>query len=104
MQIYSPLLGASRIMVGIKPENRPLRFTLRMFLHVWRIVSFAALLYSMRVFTMVIGSMIVEQMDRATNPEPREYSDLWLMFLPVNTLALNYGRPFVSSFKKRWSR
>jgi hypothetical protein len=48
--------------------------------------------------------MIVEQMDRATNPEPREYSDLWLMFLPVNTLALNYGRPFVSSFKKRWSR
>ena len=72
MQIYSPLLGASRRMVGIKPENRPLRFTLRMFLHVWRIVSFAALLYSMRVFTMVIGSMIVEQMDRATNPEPRE--------------------------------
>ena len=104
MQMYRPLLGASRRMVGISPENRPLRFTLRMFLQVWRIVSLAALLYSMRVFTIVIGSMIVEQMDRATKPEPREYRDLWLIFLRITPHDRDYGRPFVSSFKKRWRR
>lgn len=35
------------------------------------------------VFTSVIGSMMVEQTDRAQNPAPKEYSDLWLMLLQV---------------------
>ena len=86
-------MGASRKIVGTRPENKPRRLTFKTLRNVWKIVLLVVLSNSILgvnidwegylVFTRVIGSMMVEQIDRAQNPAPKEYKDLWLMFLHV---------------------
>ena len=108
-------MGASRRIVGTRPENKPRPFPFITLRNVWKMVLLVVLSNSILgvritaegylVFTSVIGSMMAEQTDRAQNPAPKEYRDLWLMLLQVKKIRLGtYGFPLVSSWRKTWRR